>query len=222
MELADGAKSIEGVPSGWRSRVGAVKRPLVWLERSERELEIEASKQCGQSLTEDGRQALLDAGISVAVGAAATTGGTGGGKRGGDDQPLSREDQAVRTRLANVAAMKAAGSSATKYSWMTGGSSAAAAASTPAPAGVKAGAKPDKEPAATSTTTTSTTQAQQATGFGLPRPSIRRRILNARRVTVTDLLFALQHDRTRGGNYGVLRRSKAVVSAYGVRLARER
>ena len=212
-----GAGGMGAVPPGYRSRVGAVKRPLVWLERSEREREISASKMLSGSLTEEGRQALVEAGISVdhhdddkKKGGGAS--GGGGRRGGGGDEVLSREDLAVRTRMANVAAMKAAGSSS-KYSWMASSSGAGGGAS-----GAGAGGGTTGDPGGKKASTADSMTG----GFGLPRPSVRRRILNARRVSLRDLLFVLQHDRSRGGSWGIVRRTPAVAKALCLRLNDDR
>lgn len=198
LELVDGESAY--APSGGRSRVGAVKRSLVWLERLEKHKEIELAKEWGMSLSEEGRMALEEIAAETAP-ADGDDDEQGGGKskkikRNAEDD---RDEMAVRTRLANAVALRAAGDSGgPKYSWMeaaAAGSSRSALPTLPSETQQGNAAFPGMR------------TAKQAGGFSLPRPAMRKKALASRTVTLTDVVFAMRHDRSKGGRWSKMRRT---------------
>ncbi len=243
LELLDGPNAVGPDPEHpERSRIGAPKRPLIWLEKHEQAREVASALEIGMSLTEIGQQAVMERGAETALAtmsnflaaaASATpsaapqqstsTGGavsgaatsTPGGVEAAKklikkkEELREREDLMARARLANAAALYAAGlNTGAKYSWMTEGAAAlASVSSTPGRAGAGGGGTASQEP--------SRSAIQAAGGFGLPRPEYRKRILSDRRVTLPDLLFAVEQDQSK---WGKMRRSKAMLRSYVLRL----
>lgn len=225
IELVDGESAISGTKTeleGRRSRIGAVKRPLVWLERFEKNKEIKlALNTLKGSVSDEGRNAILEAGVEEEAQvtkldepeAEEEEKDTKKKKGKEKDYWKERDDQAIRARQTNVTALQAVGIDP-KYSWMMTGTlntndiNAAdknASNDLLADSGNKGDANKSAKDAKESST---------LTGFGLPRPEIRKKTLDNRRVQTSDLMFALSLDKSREGSWQKLRKSGVLIRAY--------
>jgi hypothetical protein len=186
--------------------VGLVKRPLVWLEKYDRTREGRiAIEELGASLTEAGKLALLDH---------VPEDGTSSSQPTALSQISSlkeREDLAIQARLVNKTALQAAGlvSQNSRYSWMNEGSSSNSAQF----AGASIGGSSKGE-------MKSKKKESRDGGFGLAKPSTRKKILEGRKSTLRDLLYVLEHDNSRGG-WGILRKNKTILEALNIFLRNE-
>lgn len=239
-------------PSSLRSRIGAVKRPLIWIERQARVEEARIARELGASISEEGANALLDSSYTLPTPAAAPQktekssepteeepkeSAAEGEKPKSDEKKAEekasskkekedgaqsalkeREDMAIRARLANAAALQAAGSSGgSKYSWMNAGATSSTVAATSADSTSADVQQPtedkDKQAAAVASK-----KGSSFGGFGLPKPGARKRALERRSLRVEDVLFVLRNDSARGGGWNRLKRCRVVGKAYAMRL----
>lgn len=211
LELVDGEDAVKPIQErmesqgmsadvGYRSRIGSVKRPLVWLERFDRKNEANIAIKLRGSVSEEGQIAYMESGIENIE---EEEGDTEEDRRR-KSALREREDVVVRARMTNEAALRAAGLGGGKYSWMTQASSGAAGS---------ASALEAKEPPSTAPKDKPAKEIITMGGFGLPKPSQRLKQLKTRKVLMNDLLHVLRWDSTRGGCWGRLKKSKAVQSA---------
>jgi hypothetical protein len=174
----DQKTQLDPANEGKRSRIGAVKRPLVWVEKFEKTREAKLAIEMKGSVSEEGRMAYL----ASAEAQSPNTTNAEGGEEGGKRTLKVGEDVVVRGRLANDAALRAAGLSS-KYAWMN-----ASATTSAAPASTVL-----NEESPTQTTQQTRRDATAMGGFGLPRPAQRQKILAQRRLQLGDVLFMLRH-----------------------------
>ena len=212
-----GAGAAVMVDTGRRSRIGAVRRPLVWLEKFEKTREARLALEMKGSVSEEGQMAYLAAGGDAEDGdtehgTGAAGAGTGGEGGTGGDKKKDKDDVIVRARLTNAAAMRAVGLDS-KYSWMTSAAAPTPSAALIAPSGLDSSTATSPTNASHPPSALPRRDATAMGGFGLPRAEQRYKTLSHRKITVADVMFALRWDPTREAAWGKIRRTKAVQNA---------
>ena len=207
IELLDGEDATWCVDGeGRRSRIGAVKRPLVWLEKFEKAREARlAIHELNGSVSEEGRTAMVDAGLVEREGVAAPDSAASSAEptAAADDkmEGITSSSASGSRKKAKTATGPAETGSAAESYWKEKDEQRIRTKLSNAAALQAIGM--DKYSWMTAPNATSTSAATAAPtaqkpptgaaasrgGFALPREDQRKKILKNRKITMSDLLY---------------------------------